>query len=338
MRTALTLVLMVASSSAQEPTPPATHGQLVDRVFARVNGEVITQSDIEKKAGFSLAQAGRDVDPERIIRAIIMQKLQEQAAEELGISITEDELDRQVEFVVRRRFGGDFGQLLQALSADGLSLSDFRDQREEDLKKRRFFQRKGFDLEVDTGLTRRRSPFDLDVTVTDLRRYYLAHEENYVEPARIRLLRVRVPHDEHPSIDAARESAEKLRGQLESEGWLNMQPKIIERYGETAMLDMGLQPVSAFSADPALGAVVRSLPLGKWSDPIRRPQAFEVFFIAERLEERRLSFDEAQQAIRAELSQKKTAAAEERIVRQLILESDPETRRLLLGEPEAAGR
>lgn len=333
MRGLIALLLVVPALIAQEDAPLGP-GEIIDGVAHRVNGTVITRSDLERRVGGVLAAAGRPQDIEQVIQRVILDKLKAQAAKDLGISITEEELDRQVDWIVRRRHGGDVSNLLQALSADGLSLSDFRDQKEEELRIHKFYRSKGFQLQDRGGLTRPRSAFDFDVTVTELRRFYRENPDapECSVPLRVRPAWVHLPDQEGETVAEARERAEAWRERLVSEGLAALADELQERFGEQAVvLDLGLQPLSEYrESDSDLYSAVRSLALGEWSEPVRREGAFELFTITERQPARRLSFSEAQPRIRATIEEQKLTAAENQVLEELILQTDAETRRLLL--------
>ncbi len=112
-----------------------TRGVLLDRVAAVVNDGIVLVSDLDRQQQLisdRLRQAGQQLPPGNILRQqvlerLIMQEIQMQRADRLGIKVS-DEMVNQALAEVAARNGMQFSDLPSALEAQGV---DYRTYREE---------------------------------------------------------------------------------------------------------------------------------------------------------------------------------------------------------------
>jgi peptidyl-prolyl cis-trans isomerase SurA len=137
----LATVLLAASAAdpvapAATPAPAAPPGRVLNRVAAVVNGEVITLRDLEERAGpeWKAAEAqaagpARDKARRELLRTVldtaVSEKLIEAQARELGVEVTEAELDAVVEDVKKNNRLDD-AAFERALAQEGLTLEMLR--------------------------------------------------------------------------------------------------------------------------------------------------------------------------------------------------------------------
>jgi peptidyl-prolyl cis-trans isomerase SurA len=113
-------------------------GEVVDRVAATVNGDVVTLSDLEERAGAEWARVER-MDPgqardearraalRRAFDALVAEKLLAKQAEVLQLEVTDAQIDAAIgDIKTRNRF--DDAQLDRALGDQGLDRATFRQQ------------------------------------------------------------------------------------------------------------------------------------------------------------------------------------------------------------------
>ncbi|HZJ52664.1 MAG TPA: peptidylprolyl isomerase [Myxococcaceae bacterium] len=112
--------------------------ELVDRVAAVVNHEVITLSEVEKRAGPELARVDQEATgPERaqkraaalkkVLDTMIDEKLVDNELKELKVSISDKEVDAAVD-EVKKSYNLTDEQLQQAVSREGYSVAEYREQ------------------------------------------------------------------------------------------------------------------------------------------------------------------------------------------------------------------
>jgi peptidyl-prolyl cis-trans isomerase SurA len=112
-----------------------TGGVLIDRVAAVVNDGIVLVSDLDQQQQLisdRLQQAGQQLPPNKILRQqvlerLVMQEIQMQRAERLGIKISDEAVNQALTEVAARN-GIQFSDLPAALEAQGV---DYRKYREE---------------------------------------------------------------------------------------------------------------------------------------------------------------------------------------------------------------
>ncbi len=116
--------------------PAATAEELIDRIIAVVNNDVISLSDLNQVIGPMLAaysqQKGQALSDEeraelvkKAIDQLVEKKLIEQKAKEFDIKVTDKDIDRSVEEVLQRN-NLTLEQLKEILKKDGSSFEDYR--------------------------------------------------------------------------------------------------------------------------------------------------------------------------------------------------------------------
>ncbi|MCY1073646.1 peptidylprolyl isomerase [Archangium lansingense] len=113
--------------------------EMVDRVAAVVNRDVIALSEVEKRAAPELARINSAVrEPQkraeeraRVLKstldALIGEKLMEEQIRELGLAVTESELDAAISDVKRQNNVTDEEQFERLLSGEGLTVKSYKD-------------------------------------------------------------------------------------------------------------------------------------------------------------------------------------------------------------------
>ncbi len=103
--------------------------EVVDRVAAVVNTEVIALSEVEQRGGQELARAGggkgRSDMLTKLLDQMIGEKLLEKEIRDLGIEVTEAEVDTSIEDV-RKQYNMDGEALEKALRNDGYTMTTYR--------------------------------------------------------------------------------------------------------------------------------------------------------------------------------------------------------------------
>src|SRR6266545_3942623 len=153
----------------------ASPGDVVDRVAATVDGEVVTLSELEDRAGSAYARAeklppGKERDEARseaLRRAfdqIVAEKLLQKQARVLQLDVTEQQVDAAVEDIKTRNHFSD-EELDRALGEQGLDRAAFRAQVRRELETYQVMQAK----------VRGR----VKVSDEDLKNYYQTHPQEF---------------------------------------------------------------------------------------------------------------------------------------------------------------
>jgi peptidyl-prolyl cis-trans isomerase SurA len=131
--------------------PLCLGAQVVDRIVAIVNGEIICLSELQKMsitASREVEKSYPEVDAEermqmvkkKVLEQLINQKLLDQEAIRLKIEVTGKEIDQTVQDVQKRN-AFSRRELLNALKNEGLTMSTYREQIANEIKKVRLIER-----------------------------------------------------------------------------------------------------------------------------------------------------------------------------------------------------
>jgi peptidyl-prolyl cis-trans isomerase SurA len=180
--------------------------ELIDRIVAVVNNEVITLSDLNKVttlmfAGVDKKQAFTDEQraeiEQKALEQLIEKKLIEQKAKESSIKVDDKEVSRAVEDVLKKN-NISLEQLKEILKKDGTSIEEYRKMLRSEI-----LQSKVIGREVRSKIT---------ITDKDIQEYYeknVKHQEKPGEKVRIQQIFFATPPDTTPK------QVEKLTSQLE---------------------------------------------------------------------------------------------------------------------------
>ena len=131
----LRFVLLFITAIGAAQAAPAPGASVVDRVMAVVNDDVITEQEVRARLPMVRAQLVRqnvrlpaeDVLLKRVLERMIVERLQVQVAQRLGIAATEDRVDAAVQKVAQDN-GMDVAKFRAALAQDGVGFDEFRQQ------------------------------------------------------------------------------------------------------------------------------------------------------------------------------------------------------------------
>jgi peptidyl-prolyl cis-trans isomerase SurA len=191
----------------------AAPGDVIDRVAATVDGEVVTLSDLTERAGQEWDRVER-MDPgpsreearrqalRRAFEMVVAEKLLAKQAEVLQLEVTEAQIDAAIQDIkTRNRF--DDAQLDQALAAQGLDRETFRQQVRRELETYQVLQYK----------VRGR----VKLTDADVRNYYQTHPQEFGGEEEVKIRHLFLPLPEGASKaeeDKARAQAERVLQRL----------------------------------------------------------------------------------------------------------------------------
>ena len=130
--------------------PVCLGAQVVDRIAAIVNGEMICLSELEKLSGLiareversnpALSEAERTkVVQEKVLDQLISQKLLDQEAKRLKIEVSKKEVDQAIE-EVQKRNAFSRRELLAILKNEGFTMETYREQIAREMKKGRLIE------------------------------------------------------------------------------------------------------------------------------------------------------------------------------------------------------
>jgi len=131
----LLCALLTAAATGPKAEELSNTGVLLDRVAAVVNDGIVLQSDLEQQAQLITAriqQQGQQPPPRNVLRQqvlerLVLQELQIQRADRLGIQITDEMLNTALADVAQRN-NIQFSDLPEALEQQGVDYRTYRDE------------------------------------------------------------------------------------------------------------------------------------------------------------------------------------------------------------------
>ncbi len=276
--------------------------EIIDRVVAVVNDEVVTLSEVEDAAAGALREAEAESDPvarqqkrQRQLRAfldlIIGDKLVKQEAAKARIVVREPEVEAHLDRVMQQQGWGQ-PQLQQYLLAQGLTLAAFKEQVRDQLLQRKVV---GRFLRDKITLT------DRDVLNYCREKTTEAASSYAVEAAHIVL---RVPEGASAAEDAAlRRKAEEIRDRAKAgEDFAALAGQYSEIGGDNGG---ALGTVNKGDLDPSLEKAIFGLPEGGVGGPVRTPAGYHVVRSVSRVKKAASTCDEVDPEMRNALYQER---------------------------------
>ena len=273
-----------------------TGAEVIDRIVAIVNGDIITLSELravslnylqKMNARFDLAYGKEQMDEaeRRILDQLIDEKLVDQEADRLAVVITDREVDSAVKDMQRRNKVTD-AQFEALLAEEGMTLQRYREQLRKQMKKVRLI-----DQEIKSRV---------QVTPGEIDAYYGQHAGDFNIPPQVRLQQIRliIPPQ------ATEEELARIGAQAES-----ILARIRQGEDFTALVGLYSQdPTAAMGGDmgsfrqgellPALDAYAFSMQAGDVSPVIRTETSFHILRVLERREPTTLSEGERRDEIK----------------------------------------
>lgn len=140
----LAAILLIAAGAATFAPPPAAHaqtrelgsrGELLDRIAVVVNEGVVLQSQIDQQVAQvtrRLRDQGTALPPASVLRQqiterLVLQEIQLQRANKIGLRVTDEALNNAIREVAKQN-NIEFSQLPDALASEGVNYAEYREQ------------------------------------------------------------------------------------------------------------------------------------------------------------------------------------------------------------------
>lgn len=261
-------LLTVALASAQV--------QPLDAIVAVVNEDVIVQSELESQIDLLVTELesrgatipDRKTLEEEVLDQLVLERLQIQRAQTLGIEVDEATLTEALTNIAGRN-GMSLAQLRDALEANGVSFESFR----EDTRRQILTSR----------LQQEEVVKEVRVSDQEVERFAAAERDSLIERTEVQLghILIALPEDPSPQqVDQARAKAQELVQRLrQGEDFAavaraNSDGGRAQEGGDLGWFPMGEVP--SLAAQPA-----QTLGRGELTDPIRSPSGFHIIRITD---------------------------------------------------------
>ncbi|MCA9562649.1 MAG: peptidylprolyl isomerase [Myxococcales bacterium] len=307
----LRIVLLIALSALAIQAPRTARAEVVDRVIAVVNGEIITLSDFYTAvpiflllngvpAGAVLTQENQHQIADQVTQTLIAQLLLDQYAEERSLSVSESDARSHLE----RQYRRSWDEIETQIEATGINIDDFVEFVRLEITKVQLmrFVTSGLvvsDAEVDAELNSR-YPDGIVVVHYDVSQILLS-------PSR----------DATPEeVEAMREQAEDLRRQLDDGADFEA---LAEEYSEDPSRRRGghLGEYTQGQLPDEFEDIALNLTPGEISDVEQTRFGFHIVRLNNKWEESSVDLEEVRTEIYNELAQEKAERELQRFLAQL---------------------
>jgi peptidyl-prolyl cis-trans isomerase SurA len=268
---ALFLLLAAGAAGAQSNDEPARRTELIDRVVAVVNYEVITSTELDRESSMALDQLrkqgtplpSRDVLERQLLERLVTKAVLMQHASQTGLRVADPELDQAVERIAAEN-KMNLTQLRDAVERSGMPFSRFREDVRGEMLIARLRER---EVEGRVSVT--------DAEIESFMRQQEAQPEK-VDDYNISHILVSVPEQATPDeVRARRTRAEAAVAQLKSGADFR---QVAASYSDAPdALDggnLGWRPVARLPTIFVDG--LKNMKVGQISEVLRSPAGFHI--------------------------------------------------------------
>jgi peptidyl-prolyl cis-trans isomerase SurA len=277
------IVLSTGPSFAQTQSKPAAaaqdvpyQGTVVERIIARVNDQVITNSDYQRARQELEAQARQQgwsqqqlfEQEHNLLRDLIDQQLLLSKGKELGIS-GETETVRRLDEIRKQNHLDSMEDLQKAAEAQGVSFEDFKQHIREGV--------------ISSMVIRDEVGRHLSVSQSEVQQYYEQHKSDFDQPEQVRLSEILIPTpdpDNAAQVETAQKKADDIEAKLKSGADFAALAKA-ESGGPTAAQGGDLGQFKRGQLAKVLEDQTFPLKPGEYTQPVRTKQGFVILKVTE---------------------------------------------------------
>ncbi|MBJ6760314.1 peptidylprolyl isomerase [Myxococcaceae bacterium JPH2] len=306
--------------------PTAARAELVDKVVAVVNRDVISLSELEQRAAPEMQRFNAERDARKRAEArsqvlkttldtLIGEKLMEGEIQQLGITATDAEVEELVADVRKQNNITDAAQFEQLLAGEGLTLPRYRDM----MRKRILRDR----------LLRMKVGPKVKVTEEDLKAAYAQYSRLEGEDTEVHARHILVQVDAKATpevVEAARKKAEGIAQEARRPG-MDFSALARARSEGPSAADGG--DLGFFKRGVMVAAFEKaafSLKDGEVSEPIRTNFGWHILKVEERRNVKVASYDEMKPKLESKLLQEKTEKFLDQYVQELRSKANVEVK------------
>lgn len=296
----LGLVLLASTAAAMAPAPAAERVVLEDGYAATVNEKVITVGDVLRASmpldrKIALAFQGAELKEKlqdsylRTLQMLVEREMILAEARRRELSLPDRAVDTQINSIVRERFDDNRAAFLQALSEQGMSYVDYREQTADDLR---------------VMLLRRQEVIDrIVVAPKAVRDFYDEHLDRYRRPEEVHLRMILLNKGETDADAAAkRRQAMDARARIQrGETFADVARALSEGPKAVDGGDLGWTKTAELRKDFA--AAIQSMKPGEVSALIEGDRDFILLGLEARRAESVQPFEEVRAGIEKELEE-----------------------------------
>ena len=267
------------------------HAEIVDRIVAVVNDEIITMSELDQMAKMIQAQAGTNPKSREgqalkreMLEALIDRKLAKAEAKRRGIIISDKELDMAMEDFKKKNGLPDDAALNQALGKAGLTLKELQQQIADQIQQERL-------VFIAVGAKK------TEVSEAEMRRFY---DANFREAGgnQVHLQIIDMPFPPGATAGQKEEVQKRAEAALKD---IRLGGSLADVQRKHSLTSQDLGFISQADLNPQLGEAINKLRPGEVA-PIQSPEGFQLVVFLGKRSSRPRSFEEVAPEIRRMLS------------------------------------
>ena len=286
--------------------------ETVERIVAKVNGQIVTLTELDKEVKSAMEQLGPAPTPEeneariaelqsQVLERIIDNMLVLQVAEDRGLRVPSRFFQEWKQNIMKEMEIQSDEELERQVQLQGGSMADLRKRFEEGLLLQEVRR-----MEVDSKVS---------VSEPEIEERYRLHINEYTDPAKVRLREIVVRFDETNEIDQG-QKARRIRQDIEQGANF---AEVARMHSESGSREAGgdLGFFNDGELTESLATVAFSLNPGEVSEIIRLEKAFYILRVEESVEAITKELSDVRNEVADAIFQEKMSAQMDRFVKQL---------------------
>jgi peptidyl-prolyl cis-trans isomerase SurA len=301
-------------------------GQILEQVLVKVNGEIITKTDLEQRQIAALRQRNPNFRPDSdaalqkalsevtpgVIVDAVDEMLMVQRGKELGYTMSTEQFNNIVENIKKENKIESDEQLQAALKQEGMTMADLRRQLERTMLVQRVQQ---------TEIMQK-----LQVTDTELKAYYDAHRDEFGTTPNVTLreITINVPVTAQgvnvAQDEAAKAKAEEVRAKIVAGEPF---PRLAADYSDSGSKANGglVGPLSKTDLSEELQKAIAGLKTGGVTPVLRTSRGYQIIKIENLQESTTKPFEEARPEVADKIANGKRSGEFKRYIERLRAEA-----------------
>ncbi|MGC4028341.1 MAG: peptidylprolyl isomerase [Steroidobacteraceae bacterium] len=266
------LVTAGVRALSMEASTPAPHGELLDKVAAIVNDGIVTESDVDEQVEVitsRLAEQNTQLPPADVLRRqildrLIVQEIQLQRADRLGLKVSDEQLNAALTDIASRN-NLPLTQLPEALASQGINYASYRDNLRKEI--------------VLSGLRQREVLSRINVTPRELDQFIerLKKLPSETSEYNISHILIAIPQDAtQAQVDDAEKRAQEVHDRASGGAEDFARLAVAYSSSQTALEGGSLGWRKGPELPTFLAEIIGQLKVGDVSEPVRTPTGFHL--------------------------------------------------------------
>ena len=260
--------------------PPAAGEEIVDRIVAVVNDDIITLVALEKAfAPYKEQIVNRGLSPddemramfdtrEKVLDQLIGEKLTDQEIQRLKLTVSENEIDEAIEHIKRINYLTD-ETLREALQRDGMSMADYRKEIKNQILRPRLIN-----YEVKSKII---------ITNEDIEEYYKKHLEKYGGVAQYHLRTILITTNDRMTADEISDAKKRMEDVYNRLKQGTPFVELADEFSDPSLSsnggNLGLFKIDDLS--PLYRDAVSGLASGEFTPVLETPNGYQILYVDE---------------------------------------------------------